>query len=353
MTTINPKAPVLVTGGSGYIAGWIIKYLLEQGSTVHATVRDPAKKKGLEHLHAMAEAHKGKLKLFKADLLDVGSFDAAMQGVELVMHTASPFVISGFKDAHEALVRPAVEGTRNVLESVNRTESVKRVVLTSSVASIFGDNIDMQGAGGGPFTEANWNTSSSVAHQPYSFSKVEAEKEAWKFQKAQKRWDLVTINPSLVLGPALTTNSASTSIVTMKQLGDGTMRTGAPDLQMGIVDVRDVALAHIKAGLTPAATGRHILNNQVMGLLDIAKTLRRKFSAYPFPKKLTPKWLVWTAAPFVGLTREFVTQNVGHPLALDNRRSIQELGLAYRPMDATLHEHFQQMLDDGQIKKRS
>ena len=353
MATISKSAPVLVTGGSGYIAGWIIKYLLEEGRTVHATVRDPAKKKGLEHLHALSAAHPGQLKLFKADLLDAGSFDTSMQGCELVMHTASPFVISGFKDAYEALVRPAVEGTRNVLESANRVASVKRVVLTSSVASVFGDNIDMQVIGGGPFTEQHWNTSSNVKHQPYSFSKVEAEKEAWKIQKAQKRWDMVSINPGLVLGPSLTNNSASTSLETMKQLGNGTMRMGCPDYVMGIVDVRDVAIAHLKAGFTPKANGRHITNGGEPSLLQMGKILRKHFGeAYPFPKRITHKFMVWAVAPAVGLTREFVRRNVGLPLKFDNSRSIKELGLTYRPLSETVIDHFQQMLDDGVVKKR-
>jgi nucleoside-diphosphate-sugar epimerase len=353
MTTINPQSPVLVTGGSGYIAGWIINYLLAQGSTVHATVRDPSKKKGLEHLHALSAAHPGKLKLFKADLLDQGAFDAGMQGCELVMHTASPFVITGFTDAYEALVRPAVEGTRNVLDSCNRVPSVKRVVLTSSVASIFGDNIDMQGIGGGPFTEQHWNTSSSVDHQPYSFSKVEAEKEGWKIQKTQSRWDLVSVNPSLVLGPSLTNNSASTSLETMKQMGNGTMRFGAPDYRMGIVDVRDVATAHIKAGFTPAAEGRYIINGGEPSLLEIAQHLRAHFgNAYPFPKAVTPKPLVWLAAPFVGLTRGFVQRNIGWPLRLDNSRSKSGLDMSYRALKDTVVDHFQQMLDDGVLRKR-
>lgn len=352
MTTISPTAPVLVTGASGYIAGWIIKYLLEAGHTVHGTVRDPAKTKGLEHLKALADAHPGKLKLFKADLLTPGAYDEAMQGCELVMHTASPFIISGFKDAHEALVRPAVEGTRNVLEACNRVASVKRVVLTSSIAGVFGDNADLKRIPGGVFTEEHWNTSSSLTHQPYSYSKVAAEREAWKIQKAQSRWDLVTINPALVLGPSLARNSASTSIVTMRQLGNGTMRSGAPKLTMGIVDVRDVAQAHILAGYTAAAEGRHIVCAGERSLLQLGTALRNKFPAYPFPRKETPTFLVWAVAPLVKLQRSFVKQNIGLPLRIDNRRSREKLGLSYRPIAQTVTEHFQQMIDDGLIRRR-
>lgn len=352
-TTINPSAPVLVTGASGYVASWLVKYLLEAGHTVHGTVRDPGKKKGMEHLTKLAEAHPGKLKLFKADLLAQGSYDAAMQGCELVMHTASPFVISGFTDANEALVRPAVEGTRNVLESANRVASVKRVVLTSSVAATYGDNVDAKDLPNHTITEAHWNTTSSVDHQPYYYSKVEAEREGWKINKAQSRWDLVTINPGLVLGPSLTQASASTSLVFIRQLANGTMYPAAPALWMGVADVRDVAQAHIKAGYTPTAEGRHLINGANTHPLEMGKILRAKFGGkYKFPLFTAPKLLVWLAAPAARLTRKFVSGNVGHRIAFDNSKSVKSLGMKYRPLEQTVSDHFQQVLDDGLLRRK-
>ena len=353
MTTINPNTPVLVTGASGYIASWIVKYLLEAGHSVHGTVRDPAKKSGLEHLQKLSDAHPGKLKLFKADLLDQGSYDAAMQGCELVMHTASPFIISGFTDANEALVRPALEGTRNVLEAVNRTPSVKRVVLTSSVAAIHSDNIDAREVPDHTFTEAHWNTRSSLDHQPYYYSKTVAEKEAWAMQAKQSRWDLVTINPGLVLGPSMTRASASTSLTTMKQLVNGTMFPAAPHLQMAFVDVRDVAMAHLKAGYTPSANGRHITSAGNPTMLNLGRMLRKRYgNKYLFPFLRAPKAMVWLIAPMAGLTRKFVSLNVGHPVRFDASKSRRELGMSYRPIENTVCDHFQQMLDDGIVRQR-
>ncbi len=346
--------PVLVTGASGYIAGWIIKYLLEEGYTVHATVRDPAKQASVGHLLKMAETAPGTLKLFKADLLDQGSFRAAMEGCGVVMHTASPFVLDGFTDANEALVRPAVEGTRNVLNSVNECPSVHRVVLTSSVAAVYGDNEDILAVPSGVFTEDHWNTTSTVDHNPYQYSKVAAEREAWKMQKEQQRWDMVTINPAMVYGPSLTSGSQSASIDTLVQLGDGRLRTGVPKLVLGVVDVREVARAHVLAAFNIAAKGRYILNAGELTMLDIAKILRQKYGkSYPFPTMEVPKFIVWAFGPLMGpITRDFVKRNVGHPLKFDNRRSRDLLGVTYRPIAETFIDHFQQVLDDGLVKKR-
>jgi len=172
MNEIDRSAPVLVTGGTGFVAGWIVKYLIEEGFTVHTTVRDPARREKVAHLEAIAAAGPGRLEMFRADLLDADAFDAPMQGCALVLHTASPFTLGPFKDVEAELIRPALEGTRNVLEAANRTASVRRVVLTSSVAAVYGDAVDRREVPGGVFTEAHWNLTSSERHQPYSFSKT-------------------------------------------------------------------------------------------------------------------------------------------------------------------------------------
>jgi len=353
MTTIDTQAPVCVTGASGYIAGWIIRYLLEEGYTVHATVRDPNKQSSVAHLQSIDQQTPGTLKLFAADLNRPGSFDEAVQGCQVVMHTASPFVLSGYDDAEEALVKPAVEGTRNVLESVNRCPDVRRVVLTSSVAAIFGDSADIHDTENGVFTEDYWNTTSSVDHNPYQYSKVAAERAAWDICKAQDRWDMVTINPAMVLGPSLTNASQSASIDMLRQLADGRLRDGVPHISMGLVDVRDVARAHLLAAFKPEAEGRHILCSEARTMLQMAVTLRSRFGAgYRFPKRELPKPLVWLFGPMKGpVTRPFIRRNAGYDVRFDNSRS-RKLGIEYRTPEETLAEHFQQIVDDGLLRKR-
>ena len=265
-----------------------------------------------------------------------------------MIHSASPFFVTGIKNPEEELIRPAKEGTRNVLEAAQKNASVKRIVLTSSVVAIYGDNADMALTANDQFTENEWNLTSNARHQPYSYSKTLAEKEAWIMTQAQDRWDLLTINPGWILGPSLTRRTDSMSIKTMIEFGRGVYKSGVPNLWMGVVDVRDVAAAHIKAGFTAEASGRHVLVSESLTLLDIAGILRKHFGErYPFPRREAPKFLFWMVAPLYGRTRRFVRRNVGIPIKFDNAYSKSDLKITYTPAEETIKAHFQQILDDG------
>lgn len=351
MKTIDQTKPILVTGGTGYLASWIVKQLLDEGLEVRTTVRDLAQKDKFSHLTALAVKSKGTLEFFEADLLKAGSFMEAMSGCELVIHTASPFIISGVKNAQKQLIEPALEGTRNVLESVNKTECVQRVVLTSSVVAVFGDAIDIHKTQNGIFTEGHWNVSSSVDHQPYSYSKILAEKLAWEMAGKQSRWDLLTINPGLIMGPSLSKRTDSTSIDLMIQLASGKFRTGVPTGEMGFVDVRDVAKAHLLAGFTSKSSGRHLCVSEHKTFLDVANAIRKDFPNYPLPKSFIPKWLFWLIAPIAGFSRKYVKLNVGYNLKFDNSYIQKDLGLEFTPFEKTISDHFQQLVNDGIVKK--
>lgn len=114
--------PVLVTGATGYVAGWVVKYLLDAGLTVHAAVRDPDNTAKVTHLVEMATKSPGTIRFFKADLLNRGSHEEAMRGCRIVMHTASPFTTK-VTDPQRDLVDPALQGTRDILETANRIDS--------------------------------------------------------------------------------------------------------------------------------------------------------------------------------------------------------------------------------------
>lgn len=340
---IDKSSPVMVTGATGYVAGHIIKKLLAEGLTVHATVRDPNNKDKLKYLNELDNALPGTIKYFKADLLDDGSFDKASEGCELIMHTASPFKLN-IKDPQSDLVEPAVTGTKNVLQSANKSKACKRVIVTSSIASIIGDAIECEDRDS--TDESHWNETSSLSHQPYSYSKVKAEKSAWEICKGQEQWDLVTINPSLVIGPGVNPFGTSESFKLIKQMGDGTFKMGAPAFHLGAVDVRDVATAHFNAGFTPKAKGRYILSAENTNMLKLASHLKNKFpTGYPFPKSILPKTVVWLAAPLVGFTRKMIKLNVGYPYNINNSKSKKELGINYTPLDKSITDFFEQMIE--------
>ena len=351
--TIDVKKKVLVTGATGFIAGWIIKQLVEAGVCVHAAVRDPENEQKVAHLKILSENGPGTVVLFKADLLDINSYSKAMAGCTTVFHTASPFIMK-FDDAQKDLIDPALSGTENVLLTANATASVKRVVLTSSCVAIFGDAAECIDTPNSKLTEDIWNTTSSVTHQPYSYSKTLAERAAWRITEAQDKWTLVVINPALVIGPTVSGKSTSATHDILCQLGDGKMKSGAPPFEIGMVDVRDVADAHVRAAYIKKASGRHIVFKEVQSPLGLANFLKEKYSSdYPLPKKELPKWLLWLIGPIVDKTfsRKVISLNMGHKWRADNSKSVEKLGMKYTSLKTSTEEMFQQMIHEGDIQK--
>jgi nucleoside-diphosphate-sugar epimerase len=351
---INKNEPVMVTGATGFVASELIKKLLENGLTVHAAVRNPKDVIKVQHLTNLESGLSGKIIFFKSDLLDEGSYLKAMEGCSIVFHTASPF---NFKvtDNQKGYVDPALKGTRNVLNSVNKTESVKRVILTSSCAAIYGDAVDIISYPNKTMTEEMWNSSSTSSYNAYSYSKTIAEKEAWDISKKQNNWKLVVINPCLVLGPSISKNPTSGTFELLSQIADGSMKSGAAPFEIGAVDVRDVAEAHFRAAYLESANGRNILYNKSLSMLDIANIIKNKFGdKWALPKKEAPKWLIWLIGPFIDktLSRKMISNNFGHPWRADNSKSKKYLDMEYTPIENSIENMFQQMIDNGIAKKK-
>lgn len=333
----------LVTGGSGYVAGHLVDLLLREGYSVHATVRNLSNTGKLANLTALDARYPDRLRLFEADLMKSGSFDAAIKGCDVVFHVASPFLFpEQIRDGRRDLLEPALEGTRNVLAAVDACESVRKVVLTSTVGAIFGDYIDVPTLQGGVVQERFFNTTSTVETNPYHYSKVRAEREAWAICERQNRWKLVAINPGLILGPALTPSSDSGSLLLLDELLRGYFFYGAPDFAFTYVDVRDVALAHLRAAIDEKAAGRYILaEKEMISLLDMARIIR-PYHRRPrlLPRRPVPNWTIRILGPLFGLTQAYIRNHLGIRFTADNRRSIEELGIAYRPAEETLADHY-------------
>ncbi|KAK9842550.1 hypothetical protein WJX81_005642 [Elliptochloris bilobata] len=303
---------VVVTGASGFVAGELVKQLLAKGYTVRGTVRSLGSVYKVAHLIALGQALPGTLELHEADLLQEGSFDSVVQGARYVFHTASPFVIQ-VEDTQRDLIDPAVKGTSNVLAAAAKAKaSVKRVVLTSSVAAVHGEYAAPP-VSGSLYSEADWNETSTAENgQAYHLSKALAEREAWELAEASGL-DMVAILPNFVLGPVLSSRADGLSAGFVKGLVEGKAAEGTPI----ICDVRDVAAAHVAAAELPAASGRYIVSQRAPITPSlVAEVLRARFPEFAIPDVPPGEWDV----------RE----------RIDNSRAERELGLRLTPPCATL-----------------
>ncbi|GMH30461.1 hypothetical protein Nepgr_032304 [Nepenthes gracilis] len=271
------KKAVCVTSASGYITSWLVKLFLLRGYIVKATVCNLSDPRKTKHLLALDGANK-RLHLFRANLLEDGSFDFTMDGCEGVFHTASPVTVH-VKDPQPELLDPAVKGMLNVLSSCEKFASVKRVVLTSSVAAI-----EYNGRPQTPkvVVDESWFSDPEVCKEAkmwYLLAKTLAEEAASKLAK-ERGIDTVTINPAVVFGPLLQP-TLNTSVASILELISRAKTY--PNLALGWVHVRDVASAHIQAFEIPSANGRYFLVESVAHCLEVVKILRELYPDLRLP----------------------------------------------------------------------
>jgi nucleoside-diphosphate-sugar epimerase len=303
MNEENQATTVLVTGASGYIAMHCVLQLLQQGYRVRGTLRSPAREKKLREAFAEHIDADDRLEFVTADLMSDDGWADAVDGCRFVHHVASPHPTIEPKDEDELIV-PAREGTLRVLQAAANA-GVQRVVLTSSVAAIiFGH--DRQGR---IFTEADWsNIDADIG--AYGKSKTLAERAAWDYIEnlpAGKTLELAVINPSFVFGPLLDENS-SPSVEVVRRLLRREV-PGCPRLGFPIVDVRDVATAHLLAMTAPQAAGkRFICNNEFFWLREIALVLENEFAGrgYRIPTRPLPDFAMRLMGLFDGGIRRLV-----------------------------------------------
>ncbi|KAL8463254.1 hypothetical protein ACS0TY_034045 [Phlomoides rotata] len=269
-----------VTGGTGFIAAYLINSLLEKGHTIRTTVRDPENVEKVGYLRELNGA-KERLKIMRADLLDEGSFDAAVDGVDGVFHTASPVLVGYDDNVKEKLIDPCIKGTLNVLKSCKKTSSVKRVVLTSSCSSI---RYRYDVGKVSPLNESHWSDLEycKTYNLWYAYAKTKAEEEAWKFAE-ENGINLVVVNPSFVVGPLLAPQPTSTLLLILAIVKG--LRGEYPNTRVGFVHIDDVVNAHCLAMEESEASGRLICSNSVAYWSEIIQMLRAKYPSYPYENK--------------------------------------------------------------------
>ncbi|TKR81176.1 hypothetical protein L596_015096 [Steinernema carpocapsae] len=338
---------VLVTGASGYLATHCVRELLERGYKVRGTVRSLSNEKKIAPLRAICESEE-KLELMEADLLLSETWKPAMKDCDYVLHVASPFPIA----ADESVIATAVEGTLNVLRAAKDTNSVKKVVLTSSCASVNEGHEDMNQI----FDEKIWTNVDSPNVSYYSKSKTEAEKAAWKFVEdipaESNKFKLTCINPTLIVGPLLMDEQGA-SISIIRRFMNREM-PALPRLQLALVDVRDVAKAHVLAMTNDAMDGERILitGQPSFWFKDIAKALSDEFGpqGYSIPTLEVPYPVVWLYSLFDSETRANLYR-IGFEVKFDNSKAKELLGMQFTDPKTSLIEMAHSMIQREIVRR--
>lgn len=323
-TAAHGGSGVLVTGGTGFVATWIIIELLSRGHQVRTTVRDLGKADALRRAIA-AHADTGDLSFAQADLLSDVGWSKAVEDVEYVVHVASPLPMGEFRK--QDLVRPARDGMRHVLTAASQA-GVKRTVLTSSTAAAQPDR------DGVVADEAMWAKPSGKPVDRYARSKVLAEQDAWAFaQRPDVSMELVSILPASVMGPIpgeIYARRSSADVIRM--MLDGTMRA-IPNFGWNFVDVRDLADLHIRAMTTPAATGnRFLASGEFLWFREVAALLRAKLGdqAAKVSTRALPDIVVRIAALFNPEAAQ-IGAGLNRRTQFDSSKAYEMLGWRTRP----------------------
>jgi nucleoside-diphosphate-sugar epimerase len=318
-------SPVLVTGGSGYLGSQLVAARLRAGCPVRATVRSAGREAELRAAVARGDADDSGLEVVVAELTADDGWATAVAGCAEVHHVASPIPVVQPEDPDELIV-PAREGTLRVLRAA-RDAGARRVVLTSSFAAV-----GYTPKPGAEYTEADWTDPDTPGLAPYPRCKAIAERAAWDFMDREGGdTELVVVNPTFILGPALSTQLVS-SLQLIEAMLDGKMPV-VPRRRFGVADVRDVADLHLRAMASPEAAGQRFLalaDGPTVSFLEVAQILRERLG--PLAERAPTEEAPGEEPP---------------RLIIHNDRARRELGWRPRPAVTTIVESAESLRDLG------
>jgi len=340
---MDDKGTVLVTGGSGYIGGWCVIGLLQQGYRVRTTVRSLAREAEVRAALGKVVDPGDALSFHAAELTADAGWDEAAAGCDYLLHVASPLGIAEPKDP-DVLIVPARDGARRAIGAAIKAK-VGRVVLTSSVAATSksdpGDSLS---------DETVWTDLNDPTLSAYARSKTIAERAAWDLIGAQDgATTLATVNPALVLGPVLS-GDYSGSVQVVERLVAGRM-PGLPRLGFNIVDVRDVADLHIRAMTMPEAAGQRFIAAGVYAwMADLAVLLKAELGAdgAKVPTRKVPDFVLRLAGIF---DKEIasVAPGLGRKHDFTSAKAQSLLGWRPRPMRETVLDCARSLIATGAV----
>lgn len=327
---------VLVTGGTGYLAGWVIVDLLDRGYQVRATVRDIERAESARQAILKRSTGSGGLELVRADLLADPGWDRAIEGVDAVLHTASPMPF----DADADLITSATEGTRRVLTSAARV-GVRRIIFTSSGVTAYPADPDEYS------NEQMWTEPDGDPLQAYPDSKIHAERLAWKLAR-ELDLDLTAVLPVFMQGPPVGKPERTGTIDVIRRVLNGAL-PAVPHLGWNVVDVRDEARLHVLALENSASIGeRYLGGGTFLWYLDVARMLRAGLpgNSHKAPKRELPNFMVRLAArrnPQLAM----IVGELGIVRNVDTTKARTQLGWTTRPIEETVLDTARALIADG------
>lgn len=335
MAEAASRNPVLVTGGTGYLAGWIIVELLNRGYLVRASVRDLARAEAARRSILEQSTGDDALEFVAADLLEDSGWERALDGVDAVLHTASPMPF----DTRSDLIASAREGTRRALTAAARA-GVRRVIVTSSGTAARSANRST------PATEANWTEPSGDAAHAYQDSKIHAERLAWKLAD-ELGLQLTAVLPSFMQGPPVGAPVGHGTIDVIRRLLNGEL-PALPRLGWNIVDVRDEAILHVLALEQPTSIGeRYNGSGTFLWYRDVARILREGLpEARKVPTKELPDFVVRLAARR-NAQLAMIVGDLGVTRDADSSKARSQLGWTTRAVEATILDTARALLARG------
>lgn len=326
---------VLVTGATGYIAKHLVLQLLNAGYHVVGSARTLSRE---TEMHAALRPHLddegslSRLRMVELDLSRDDGWDAAMDGVDVLMHTASPFPMSQPKDENE-LIRPAVDGALRAVKAA-KAAGITRVIMTSSTVSVMTGDLQSSRSA---FTEDDWSDVSHPAATPYTKSKTLAERAVWDWQASDApEMQITMINPGFVQGAPLDENFG-TSIALVKRLLKG-QDPLVPDISFVTVDVRDIARMHILAMENDASINNRYLGvERLLTFQDMALALKSEFPDRKIATRVAPNFMMRLLA-FFDSSVSTILPFLGKRDLASNEKARRELGITFRDTRQSVKE---------------
>ena len=334
---------VAVTGANGYVGSHVVQVLLDRGYSVRAGARKPHNAERIGHLEKMGGRYPGQLEILSTDVLEPDEVRTLIQGCSDLIHTAATVMIRA-SDPQSKIVNPSLIGTQNVISALKETLSVKTVVHTSSTAAIR----PMRWKNGTTLTTDTWADDATIENNPYGLAKVLAEREIRKWHQEYGISEgriLRTIHPCMVFGPPLSKYHLRGSLTILMMLARRSIPAIIP-MNLNIVDVRDVAEAHVRALDMGENGGRYLVTSGSMWMKDVVKELRTSYPDHRWPRLPIPYPLALIAAAFHPAgSINWARTHLGTVLNWDSSPAETDLGMEWQAPKKSVLDTFRPIFD--------